>query len=77
MTSWLAGQNLKPNKMDSAACGSKSQTCKTGVGAKGKTFSQVPGPGRMVDSHPKDHVAYLLKLLVLIEIERGGFSFSF
>lgn len=58
-------------------CPKESQTHKTGAGAKGKLI-QMSRHGRMVDSHLKHHLIFLLKPAVLIGISRGGlFSYPF
>ena len=54
----------------------KNQTHKAGTGAKGKTFySGATEPGKIVDSHRKDHFIFLLKPEVLIRIGREGLFF--
>ena len=57
----------------SAACRHRSQTREADVGAKGKAFSSgASQPGRMADSHLKDHLLFLLRPEVPIGRGRGG-----
>ena len=51
--------------------------CETGAVAKGNMFIQVLQPGRIVDSHLKDHLSFLLKPVVLIGIGSGELFFFY
>lgn len=55
---------MKMNKVGSSACGSESQIHEIGSGAKESGLFRCQ-PGRVVDSHLKDHLAFLLKPMIL------------
>ena len=71
---WLIKDNVPEQKQRFGCLMPQSQTHETGAGAKGNRFIQVLHDlSERVDSHLKDHLLFLLKPAVLIEIGDRGF----